>query len=441
MVKRWYTYGYLCMLLLCCFSVQGQKQLLTEVSIEKPSVYLGEPLEVSVSVYTATWFTKGVSPGNVKVNGAFTVYFRSLSTSKEVNGQLYSGVKLFFNVFPYEASDLVFPSLEFIVETPDIGDYKGKKRKVKTRERSIKVKDVPNGIEKGKWLVSNSVAVYDSWKGDIKDVKVGDVLERTIRQKVGGTVSEFIPEIPWDAIENVSIYPKRPKLKNNQTKTSIGASRTDRAQYLFEKEGTVVIPEVVVHWWHPRHKKLYKKTLKAITVEVAPNPNLELLETVKAALDNDEATDEPSKTPLLILGMEPKKFAVLLLSCLFSLYVLIYTGAKIVKRYRAYRKAYKASEVYFFRMFVKSYRKRNSQDTVRNCYRWLDSLGLKTPTIHYFLKQYGAVGVQKQIADTKDLNNYKLIVFISLKEWRAARESFITATRKSFKNTSNWLNP
>lgn len=421
--------------------MQGQKQLFTEVSFDKPSVYLGEPLEVSISVYTATWFTKGVSPGNVKVNGAFTVYFRSLSTSKEVDGQLYSGVKLFFNVFPYEASDLIFPSLEFTVETPDIGGYKGKKRKVKTRKRIIKVKDVPKGIEKSKWLVSNSVSVYDTWKGDVKNVKVGDVLERTIRQQVGGTVSEFIPEIPWNPIENVSIYPKRPKLKNNQTKTAIGASRTDKAQYLFEKEGTVVIPEVVVHWWHPRNKKLYKKTLKALRIEVAANPDLELLETVRAALDNDAAASDTSEIPLLILGLEPKKFTLLLLGCLLSIYLFIIVGSKVVKRYNAYRKAYKASEEYYFKLFVKSYRMRNTETTVRDCYKWLDSLGLETPTIRYFLKQYGSVETQGQIIDSKDLNTYNQLISISLKEWKTARKNFKMEVRKPIRNSSNWLNP
>ena len=77
----------LVLFLLVGFMGMAQKHLITDVRLNKSTVYVGEPVEVSVSVYSSTWFTKGVNPGNIKVNDAFTVYFRSLSNSKQINGQ------------------------------------------------------------------------------------------------------------------------------------------------------------------------------------------------------------------------------------------------------------------------------------------------------------------------------------------------------------------
>ena len=67
--------------------VFAQNNVISEVSINRKSVYVGQPVEVSVGIFTPTWFTQGVNFGNIKVNGAFTVYFRSVSTSKKINGK------------------------------------------------------------------------------------------------------------------------------------------------------------------------------------------------------------------------------------------------------------------------------------------------------------------------------------------------------------------
>mgnify|MGYP000539152597 FL=1 len=111
MVKGFRKYTAL-LIFLIGIGTFAQGHLSSSVSLSKNSVYVGEPVQVTVSVFTSTWFTKGVNPGNIKVNGAFTVYFRSLSTSKQVNGKTFAGVQLYFNVFPYENEPIEFPSLE-----------------------------------------------------------------------------------------------------------------------------------------------------------------------------------------------------------------------------------------------------------------------------------------------------------------------------------------
>ena len=236
----------------------AQNNVVSEVSINRRSVYLGQPVEVSVGIFTPTWFTKGVNFGNIKVNGAFTIYFRSVSTSKKINGKNYAGVVAIYNVFPYDDEDLVFPSLEMVVETPDEGGFKGIKRSVKTKSRDIVVKAVPNGYNANDWLVANNVSVNESWQGDLKTVKVGDVIQRSVYRKAYGTVSELIPPVFWDSIQGVSIYPSRSSINTEKTKTSISATRTESVRYLFEKEGTVTLPEITITWWNPNQNKLLK---------------------------------------------------------------------------------------------------------------------------------------------------------------------------------------
>lgn len=89
--------------------------------------------------------------------------------------------------------------------------------------------------------------------------KVGDVLERRIDRTLTTTVSELIPPVGWDSIENVSLYPMRSDVMNQKSKTAISASRTDGMRHLFLEEGEVKIPKQVFTWYNPYRKLLYKK--------------------------------------------------------------------------------------------------------------------------------------------------------------------------------------
>ena len=255
--------------LFCLFPIgqaelQAQRHVFSEVKVNRQSAYPGQPIEVSVGVYTSTWFTKGLIFGNIKVQGAFTVYFRSVSTNKTINGKTYAGVEAIYNVFPYAEKDLSFPSLEFTVETPKEGDYKGVPVKVKTQERQIQIKAIPPGFDRSTWLVANGLNLSESWQGDQQQIKVGEVLQRTVRRTAYGTVSELIPPIAWDSIEGVSLYPTRSEVRNEKTKTSIYAVRSEGVRYLFEKEGQVTLPAIELTWWNPSQQKLYKKTFYSI---------------------------------------------------------------------------------------------------------------------------------------------------------------------------------
>jgi hypothetical protein len=59
--------------------------------------------------------------------------------------------------------------------------------------------------------------------------------------------------------------------------------------YLFEKEGDLTIPEMVFTWYNSYQKQLYKRTLKAIKVQVQSNPYLGVLASVRDSLKAGQA--------------------------------------------------------------------------------------------------------------------------------------------------------
>ncbi len=441
------TYFHFILFLFIGFISTAQKHLITDVRINKNTVYVGEPVEVSVSVYTSTWFTKGVNPGNIKVNDAFTVYFRSLSNSKQINGQTYAGVTMTFNVFPYDNKDIIFPSMEFTVETPDNGDYKGVNRLVKTPSRTIKVKPVPLSFNRNEWLVTSNMTVNDVWSGNKNEVKVGDVLERRISRNVAGTVAELIPPIIWDTIANVSLYPTRVELNSNKTKTSISASRIDGTRYLFEKEGDVIIPEKELTWWNPRAQKLYKRTLPEHIIHVLPNPDLGMLETMRDSLQvsiKDEPLTEEDELPLTIIGLTIKEFIVLIVALL----VLIYFSSKLARRFlkkqQLKNEIYKTSEAFYFKKFISNMKKHESKETVNALYQWIDKLDMEPPTIDYFVSTYGEGSLDEDLGRIMECINNENASTLALHEkaWSQARLIFLKGLKNWKTETAiDWVNP
>lgn len=352
------------------------------VTLNRSSVYVGQPIQVSVTAYTSTWFTKGVDLGNIKVNGAFTVYFRSVSKSEQIKGKTYAGVEMIYNVFPYNEEDIVFPALEITVETPAEGSSKGVKRILKTAPKNITVKPVPPNFEKSEWLVASGLSVSENWQGDLDNVKVGDVLSRSIKRTAYGTVSELIPAVHWDSIPSISNYPTRSELNNNKSKTAISSNRTETMRYLFEKEGEVILPEMVFSWYNSYQNKLYKRTLKERRIMVKPNPDLGMLASIRDSLNVDVAkiaeTEEDEKSTT-ILGMTLKEFIVTVVVVILSLVLLFYLLKMAISKVREKYSAYRKSELYYFNRLKKAIKQGQEKDVVNALYRWIDELDMQHP--------------------------------------------------------------
>ncbi|GAA0877626.1 hypothetical protein GCM10009119_05940 [Algoriphagus jejuensis] len=408
-----------------------------DVTMDKSSVYVGEPVEVTVKVYTSTWFTSGLDLGNIKVKSAFSVYFRPVSTSFQRDGNTYAGVEQIYHVFPYEIGNVTFPVLDIEVESPAPGDFKGVKHTVKTKEKTIKVKPAPAAFASSEWLVAGGLSVSERWTSpdgsrDHQHVKVGDVLQRQITRTAFGTVSELIPPIEWDSLPTVSEYPSRSGVNNNKDKTSISATRTETMRYLFEKEGEVTIPEMVFTWYNPYHQKLYKRTLKAVTIEVAPNPDLGVLASVRDSLAQQQAEileEKAEEKPWTIMGMSPMRFGAFVLAGIVVLIFLFKILRQLYFRQKAKRSAYLVSEAYFFDQFKKALRSGDRSEISTKLYRWIDSMHLEEPSVSYFLRKFGVKSGSKTKVEFST---------ISMEIWEKARQSYLHRDRPL---DSGWINP
>ena len=387
MVKNGYI---LLFLVLISFSAMSQK-LISYISVSPGNAYIGEPVQLKVSVFTTTWFTSGVDVGNIQIDGALTVYFRSVSTNREFGGKRYVGVDFLYNVFPTNEGVITIPSLSIQVESPKEGDYKGIKHIVKTKPKTINIKGVPLGYNPNNWLVATYLTISEKWSASLKDVKVGDVIQRSIKRTAGGTLSEFIPETQWDSISGISIYPQRAIVNTHKSKTAVSSSRTETVSYLFEKEGEIIIPGIEYLYWNSSNKKFYHKQIDSVIINVKPNADLAMLASIKKSLQKEQKdlAEEEKDSPFLIWGMTIKGFAKYLIFTIFTLAILVFILKRFIMILRKKKVEKLQSEAYAFHKVIKAIRSNNYYDFIKHVNLWLLKLNQKSISFSEFTDKYG----------------------------------------------------
>jgi hypothetical protein len=293
-------------------------------------------------------------------------------------------------------------------------------------------------------MVTNAMTVSEQWLGSTKNIKVGDVIERKILRRANGTVAELIPPIIWDSISNVSLYPSQSDLNTNKSKTSINATRADGVRYLFEEEGEVLIPNMEFVWWHPYRKQFFKKTIRGLTVNVLPNPDLDMLKTAKEALtlnNMPEETQESEKEEFLIFGLSLKELILLLIISCLILFIVYKIAKKLIQILKKYYDAFKKSETYVFKQFIGAI---NSQDRtliIPLLYKWIDQFDLEEPTLKALALKSGNNRLITEVAEIEQQikkGDTKLLVNKSI--WYNGRKSIKKANKKSL-TVNNWINP
>jgi hypothetical protein len=431
-------------------SLFGQN-LISYVTLNTQEAYIGQPVKLTVSVYSSTWFTSGIDIGNIQIDGAITVFFRSLSNSKDFNGKRHAGVNFYYDIFPTQEGKITIPSLSINVESPKPGGYKGLKRTITTKPKTLNVKSIPYGYDPNNWLVATSLNVNQKWSSNLSEIKVGDVVQRTIRRSAGGTLSEFIPATDWDSINGISTYPKRPQLNTIKSKTAVSSNRSETVSYLFEKEGEFVIPKVEYMYWNSRTKKFYKKQIDSVLISVKPNADLSMLASIKKSLQKEQIEEiEAEEKPFLFLGLTPKSFLQYLVIGLVALFLLFIILKRVISFAQIKYKAYLQSESYAFTKVKKAISKKDYRLFLDLIPSWLNRMKSGNNSLQDLVRESGSKeleNVLKHIDETifsKQKNvedhSYKLLS----KELKLMRSNYFnqqTKKRKLTLKNNKWLNP
>lgn len=344
-----------------------------KVKLSTNEVYVKQPVRVTISVHSSTWFADALDFGNLNVENSFIIPFtRTVSSIQYFNDKKYATLTFYYIVFPYAEGDIEIPALNIIASIPPEGDYKGQAVTIRTKARKIKVKPIPKSANQDNWLVADNAMVWEDWSKSLDNVKVGDVIERKVFVRAFGTLPSFIPDVELLPTDFASQYPKDPLYIDQRTDNEVIGKREQTILYLFESEGEFTIPAIEINWWNPWAKKLYSRKTKDISITVKPNPNLGILSSIKDSLsiesDLVSSTIEDDKndwTKYLSI-----RNGILLIIGLLLSFSFVYIFIKILKYLLSIFKEYRNSEAFEFKKLRKCIR--NKTNARLAFYGWLN---------------------------------------------------------------------
>lgn len=381
MKKIYLTYLWV-LLILMSGSMMAQKKparIWATANFSKEKVMVGEPLVVTVSVYTSTWFTDPPKFEEIQVPGAIMVRLEENggAVSTTIGNKQYAGIRQRFVLYPNIIGENTLPSFTVTVSCPPEGDYKGIEREVSTKPRSFTVEPPPEGIELSNWLSAYSVRVSETWDRPLTSLKAGDLLERRITIRAQGALAAAIPEVGIEKPEFGSIYPKTPILGNRQQARSFSGTRTEIISYLLESDGNFTIPAVDFGWFDLRSKTLKTEHLDSIPIEIAVNPDLEFILTRQKALQEELAKEEPEEVaeeepPFEMFGLNWWQLLLVILAIISLISMLVRAIKKFKLKLEKKRKEKLLSEEHFFTLFEAACGKNDKKAVVSSFLNWYD---------------------------------------------------------------------
>ncbi len=358
---------FLLLLSLFTQTVNAQQNVFARVSISPRRGMVQQPYKVTISVYTATWYTKPLQFENLQINNAFIIPFtRTLSSVTYMNNKPYATLSFYYLIFPYKEGQLEIPSLKITATTPPLNSSKAEPIVIHSKKQTINVEPLPKTQHDQTLMVAKNIRLQEKWNKKMDSIKVGDVLKRTITINAYGTLPSFIPPLPNQDIVNVSTYNSDPILTDKRNDKDVNGQRVESFSYLFEKEGSTEIPELSVSWVNPNNKQIFTRRLPAKKIMVYPNPDLSMLTSIKDSLIQTNTSDILDNSYPQLSTKRILKF-ILVIILVFLFFILI---MYLIKKYNSYRSAEKQSARYYYQMLLRAIEKGDKNYSLRLLYQW-----------------------------------------------------------------------
>ncbi|WP_178372207.1 BatD family protein [Chitinophaga jiangningensis] len=350
--------------------LQAQVRCFAQVELDKTEVYVQQPVKVTFTVLTATWYTEPLKFENLQVPESFIVPFTSSTPGRfTVNGKEYSGIQFYYLVFPYKSGSFQVPPIKITAVTPPEGSAASQTVVIHSPAKSFVVKPVPRTLPPGEsWLVASDVQLTQRWNKPLTNLKVGDVIDRSIVVDVSGTLPQFIPELPDNKLSWASTYPKPATLKDTRNDVSANGERTQTTTYLLTSAGEFEMPAIKISWWNPYAARMYSRSLPPVKVHVAENPSLGMMTTLKDSLAKTVAAASPpqKKGPREIFGIPWYLLTLYVAIGLLLLYIWVRWLIDLYAILKAAWLRYRDSEPWWYMRF------KYSNNLFPEIYHWWD---------------------------------------------------------------------
>ena len=356
---RWVT-TLLMLVSLLCPVASAADDIVLRSAVEPAEAWVGQRVVLQVDVLAADGWAQIRRFGDLDLPGAYLIRSDSQGTRlrETIDGVSYTGQRYEISVYPQTPGAIALPPLTVEVTVKAWGtDAQPPAWQMQAPEVSINAR-MPPGAEAVRGLISTSrLTAGQQWSSAGDAPVVGDALQRTVTLQAEDVSGMAFAPLQTADLPGVGIYPAGPEVADSADRGSLSGRRTEAVTYVFERAGTVRIPEIRLTWWNVASETLETITLPGREIEIAPGP-------VGTGGATGVSASGFSGRNLWLAG------AILLIPAV----LLLRYGRQLAQRWGAWRRRRQESEARYFRRALRSVRSKNALLAVRDIMRWLDRI-------------------------------------------------------------------
>ncbi len=405
-----------------CPTASAAGGIVLRTAVEPTEAWVGQRVVLQVDVLGEDGWAQISRFGDVDLPGAYLIRTDSQGTrlQETIDGVSYMGQRYEVSVYPQKAGVIEVPPLPVEVTIKTWGaDALQTAQQRQTPAVTINAK-LPPGAEAIRGLISTTrLTATQEWTPAIEAPRVGDALQRTVTLQAEDVSGMAFAPLEYADLPGVGIYPAEPEVADSADRGALTGSRSEAVTYVFERAGSVRIPDIQVTWWNVSTEKLETIILRGHELEIAPGP-----------AGTAGATGLSASARLNVRDLWLPGAILLVLVALLSRF-----GRQLAKRWSAWRWYRQESEARYFKSALTSVRSKNARLALRDVMRWLDRIneGLAPAQLQAFMTRYAdddgqveidrlldAVATQGRLADPTRL--IRVLMDMRMR-WREARRS------------------
>lgn len=251
-----------------------------ESEINTDTVYVQQQLLFTVRVFLSIQLDN-LSLSDIEIEDTLIEKLSQNSFQRRINNRLYRIHEIRYALFPQKMGKLTIPEVIFranrIANQRSMFSLPGQGQPIRkmTRQHEITVLAPPQAFTErtnATWLPAQDIQLVETWGGNIKDIKVGDSITRTITLKARGLLASQLPPVQFEKIEGARFYPDQGQLENSLTEQGASSVRIDSTAIIPTREGELRFPSITVQWWDTDNNRMRSATIAGQTLHIVPAP-------------------------------------------------------------------------------------------------------------------------------------------------------------------------
>ncbi len=184
----------------------------------------------------------------------------------QVNGLDYSVTERKYAIFPQKSGKLTIKPLTLTAEiiTNNRPNFNGffnsqatKTKRIESKAISLDVKPVPVTFTGKHWLSAQQLVFKQEWSGDIKQLKIGEPLTRTLTLLAKGATVSQLPGLNTTlSNDQLKAYPDQPVLQEQKKTDGVIAFREEKIALILSQAGDYQLPAIQIPWFNTDSQKM-----------------------------------------------------------------------------------------------------------------------------------------------------------------------------------------